>query len=91
MREDSLLCIVKRKFVVTTDSAHGLKVCLNRMVLTGPDQLWIAHRVTSAAGCGETPIEQPRARHIAFEREENPYCPDGPDCPLGWYKWALCV
>ena len=38
MREDNLLCVVKRKFVVTTDSAHGLKVYPNRaasMVLTG--------------------------------------------------------
>ena len=45
MREDNLLCMVKRKFVVTTDSAHGLKVYPNRaasMVLTGVDQLWIA-------------------------------------------------
>jgi transposase InsO family protein len=45
MREDNLLCVVKRKFVVTTDSAHGLKVYPNRaasMSLTGVDQLWIA-------------------------------------------------
>jgi hypothetical protein len=26
MREDNLLCVVKRRFVVTTDSSHGLKV-----------------------------------------------------------------
>lgn len=35
----------KRKFVVTTDSAHGLKVYPNlagSMILTGVDQLWIA-------------------------------------------------
>jgi putative transposase len=45
MREDHLLCVVKRKFVVTTDSAHGRKVYPNRaasMVLTGVDQLWVA-------------------------------------------------
>lgn len=45
MQEDNLLCVVKRKFVVTTDSAHGLKVYPNRaaaMILTGVDQLWIA-------------------------------------------------
>ena len=45
MREDNLLCVVKRKFVVTTDSAHGLKVYPNlagSMILTGVDQLWIA-------------------------------------------------
>ena len=45
MREDNLLCVAKRKFVVTTDSAHGLKVYPNRagtLTLTGVDQLWIA-------------------------------------------------
>jgi transposase InsO family protein len=45
MQEDNLLCAVKRKFVVTTDSAHGLKVYPNRaasMILTGVDQLWVA-------------------------------------------------
>ena len=44
MREDNLLCVVKRKFVVTTDSAHGRKVYPNlaSMVLTGVDQLWVA-------------------------------------------------
>jgi len=45
MREDNLLCLVKRRFVVTTDSAHGLNVYPNRaasMVLTGIDQLWVA-------------------------------------------------
>jgi putative transposase len=45
MREDNLLCVTKRKFVVTTDSAHGLKVYPNRaasMTLSGTDQLWVA-------------------------------------------------
>ena len=45
MREDNLLCVVKRKFVVTTDSAHGLKVYPNlagSMILTGVDQLWVS-------------------------------------------------
>ena len=45
MREDNLLCVTKRKFVVTTHSAHGLKVYPNRaasMTLTGIDQLWVA-------------------------------------------------
>jgi putative transposase len=45
MREDNLLCVRKRKFVVTTDSNHGRKVYPNlarRMVLTGVDQLWRA-------------------------------------------------
>ncbi len=43
MREDNLLCVRKRKFVVTTDSNHGRKVYPNlagTMVLTGMDQLW---------------------------------------------------
>jgi putative transposase len=45
LREDNLLCIRKRKFVVTTDSNHGRKVYPNlarTMVLTGMDQLWVA-------------------------------------------------
>lgn len=45
MREDNLLCVRKRKFVVTTDSNHGRKVYPNRasgMVVTGVDQLWVA-------------------------------------------------
>jgi len=45
MREDNLLCIRRRKFVVTTDSAHGLRVYPNlarEMVLTDVDQLWRA-------------------------------------------------
>ena len=45
MREDNLLCVAKRKFVVTTDSAHGLKVYPHRaatLTLTGVDQLWVA-------------------------------------------------
>ena len=45
MREDNLLCVRKRKFVVTTDSNHGRKVYPNlagKMALTGIDQLWVA-------------------------------------------------
>jgi transposase InsO family protein len=45
LREDNLLCIRKRKFVVTTDSNHGRKIYPNlapTMVLTGVDQLWVA-------------------------------------------------
>lgn len=45
MREDNLLCVRRRKFVVTTDSNHGRKVYPNwarAMVLTGVDQLWVA-------------------------------------------------
>lgn len=45
MRADNLLCLRRRRFVVTTDSSHGLAVYPNRargMVLTGIDQLWVA-------------------------------------------------
>jgi putative transposase len=45
MREDNLLCVGKRKFVVTTDSNHTRKVYPNlarNMILTGTDQLWRA-------------------------------------------------
>lgn len=45
MREDNLLCLRKRKFVVTTDSDHPLRVYPNlarQMTLTGIDQLWRA-------------------------------------------------
>ena len=45
MREDNLLCVRKRKFIVTTDSNHGRMVYPNLvrgMVLTGLDQLWVA-------------------------------------------------
>jgi transposase InsO family protein len=45
LREDNLLCVRKRKFVVTTDSNHGHKVYPNlaaAMILTGIDQLWRA-------------------------------------------------
>jgi putative transposase len=45
MREDNLLCLRKRKFVVTTDSRHSRKVYPNlakEMILTGMDQLWRA-------------------------------------------------
>ncbi len=46
MREDNLLCVRKRKFVVTTDSNHTRKVYPNRaagdMSLTAMNQLWRA-------------------------------------------------
>src|SRR5439155_26322480 len=45
MREDNLLCLRRRKFVVTTDSDHGLSVYPNlarALALTGGDQLWVA-------------------------------------------------
>ena len=45
MRQDNLLCLRRRKFVVTTDSKHDLPVYANlaeAMVLTGINQLWRA-------------------------------------------------
>jgi putative transposase len=45
MRKDNLLCVAKRKFLVTTDSAHPLPVYPNlppKMSVTGINQLWIA-------------------------------------------------
>ena len=45
MREDNLLCVRKRKFMVTTDSNHDRKVYPNlksEMELSGINQLWVA-------------------------------------------------
>ena len=45
MREDNLLAMQPRAFVVTTDSDHKLEVYLNlarRMKLTGINQLWVS-------------------------------------------------
>lgn len=45
MREDNLLCLRKRKFAITTDSDHGLRVYPNlarKMTLSGVNQLWRA-------------------------------------------------
>jgi len=45
MREDNLLCVRKRKFVITTDSNHDRRIYPNlarALVLSGVNQLWIA-------------------------------------------------
>jgi transposase InsO family protein len=45
MRDDNLLAIQPKRFVVTTNSKHKCEVYLNlagRMTLTGIDQLWVA-------------------------------------------------
>jgi putative transposase len=45
MREDNLLSLRKRKFVVTTDSRHGRPVYPNLIAgleLTAPNQVWVA-------------------------------------------------
>jgi putative transposase len=45
MRQESLLCQIRRRFVVTTDSRHPLRTYPNLAAgvePTGPDQLWVA-------------------------------------------------
>jgi putative transposase len=45
MREDSLLCLRRRKFVVTTNSLHDRPIYPNLardLVVTGVNQLWVA-------------------------------------------------
>jgi putative transposase len=45
MRADNLLCLRRRKFMVTTNSNHNLPVYPNlaaRLVITRVDQLWVA-------------------------------------------------
>jgi len=45
LREDNLLCLRKREFVVTTDSGHGLTIYPNLardLVPSAIDQLWVA-------------------------------------------------
>jgi putative transposase len=45
MAEDNLLCVRRRRFLLTTDSRHDLRVYANlaaRMELSGIDQLWVA-------------------------------------------------
>jgi putative transposase len=45
MRDDNLLAVQPRAFMVTTDSRHEFEVYLNlarRMKLTGINQLWVA-------------------------------------------------
>ena len=45
MREDNLLALQRRQYVMTTDSNHSLEIALNlarHMKLTGVNQLWVA-------------------------------------------------
>ena len=45
MREDNLLSVRRRRFVVTTDSDHGWRIYPNlarHLVLSGMNQLWVA-------------------------------------------------
>ena len=51
LREDNLLCIRKRKFVVSTDSNHNRRVYPNvaeQITLSGINQLWVADITYSA-------------------------------------------
>lgn len=45
MREDNLLCLRKKRWIRTTDSAHGYRIYPNLVqgiTLTQPNQLWVA-------------------------------------------------
>src|SRR5262249_46785888 len=45
MRREALLCQLKRRFVVTTNSRHALRTYPNLLTgreITGPDQVWVA-------------------------------------------------
>jgi putative transposase len=45
MREDNLLALQRKQFVMTTDSNHSLEIAINlarHMKLTGVNQLWVA-------------------------------------------------
>jgi putative transposase len=45
MQTDNLLCLRRRRFILTTDSKHGLPIYPNlarTMALTGINQLWVA-------------------------------------------------
>jgi transposase InsO family protein len=45
MREDNLLCVRRRSFVVTTDSRHNLPIYPNlacQMIPTAINELWVA-------------------------------------------------
>ena len=53
MREDNLLAIRYRQYVLTSDSRHECEVYLNlaaRMTLTGINQLWVADITISVCG-----------------------------------------
>lgn len=45
MRQESLLCHLKRRYLVTTDSAHGLPIYPNvlaEVTVSAPNQAWVA-------------------------------------------------
>jgi transposase InsO family protein len=48
MHEDNLLCLRKRRFILTTDSRHSLTIYPNlvpELTLTSINQLWVAEEV----------------------------------------------
>ncbi len=66
MREDNLLAVQPKQFVVTTDSNHDLEVYLNlasRMKLSGINQLWVADityiRLQAEFVCAGSDLGQP--------------------------------
>jgi len=66
MREDNLLCVRKRKFVVTTDSNHSRKVYPNLardMILTAINQLWRAD-ISSFVSAGASRLSRDTGRGI---------------------------
>ena len=81
MRADNLLCVRKRKLVVTTDSNHDRKVYPNlagEMSLTGIDQLWVAdityiQRLHSALGY-RPPIGVPKHRSVDLFKPSSRGC-----------------
>ena len=60
--EDNLLCLRRRKFVLTTDSGHGLAVYPNlarEKLLSGLDQLWVADMISPISGCAGSSFTWP--------------------------------
>jgi transposase InsO family protein len=72
MREDNLLCVRRRKFVVTTDSNHGRRVYPNlarNMILTAH------HSDRGVQYCSQAYVEKLQAHQflISMSRTGNPY------------------
>ena len=62
MKEHGLKVRQRRRFVATTDSNHNSPIFPNRakdMVLTGPNQLWVADIIPAFAGTGSISRSQP--------------------------------
>jgi len=84
MREDNLLCVRKRKFVVTTDSNHTRKVYLNLARLTAL-RMALSHRAVQAglvhhsdrgsqyASTDYTDLLKAKGIEISMSRKGNPW------------------